>query len=48
MNNVQWSKCPKCKQDEKYVVWISIDGDMKEERCCAKQCMIDKKNKKDK
>ena len=46
MNNTQWSKCPKCKQDEKYVVWINSENGLKEERCCAKQCMVDKKVKK--
>ena len=45
MINKQFSKCPACKQDEKYVVWVNSDDGVKEVRCCAKQCMVDKKTK---
>jgi Zn ribbon nucleic-acid-binding protein len=45
MINSQFSKCPACKQDEKYVVWVNnVDG-VREVRVCAKQCNIDKKTK---
>jgi len=45
VNNVQYSKCKKCGQDEKYVVWL-IEGDKtKEVRCCAKQCTVPKEKK---
>lgn len=46
MNNAQWSKCPKCKQDEKYVVHEMKNGEHVEVRVCSKQCMIDKRVKK--
>lgn len=41
MINKQYSKCPVCGSEEKYVVWINTGGDVKENRCCAKQCMVD-------
>lgn len=40
MSNKQYNKCPKCGQDEKYVVWDASSNPAKEIRCCAKQCMI--------
>ena len=46
MINKQFSKCPACKQDEKYVVWVTEGNETKEVRVCAKQCGIDKKSKK--
>ena len=46
MINKQFSKCPACKQDEKYVVWVREDGELREVKVCAKQCGIDKKGKK--
>ena len=46
MINKQFSKCPACGQDEKYVVWVREDGSLKEQRCCATQCKLDKKGKK--
>jgi cellulose synthase/poly-beta-1,6-N-acetylglucosamine synthase-like glycosyltransferase len=45
MSNVQFSKCKKCNQDEKYSVWIINDGKTKEVKCCAKQCMVPKDKK---
>lgn len=45
MNNVQWSKCPKCNGDEKYVVHLIKDGKDVEVRVCSKQCMLNKKEK---
>ena len=46
MINKQFSKCPACGQDEKYVVWVVEGNEAKEVRACAKQCMVDKKGKK--
>ena len=45
MINKQFSKCPVCGQDEKYVVWVNTSDGVKEQRCCAKQCMLDGKKK---
>jgi Zn ribbon nucleic-acid-binding protein len=45
MINKQFSKCPACKQDEKYVVWVSSSDGVKEVKVCAKQCGIEKKTK---
>lgn len=45
MNNKQYSKCPKCNQDEKYVVHVVKDGKDIEVRLCTKQCMLAKKEK---
>jgi len=45
MINKQFSKCPACKQDEKYVVWVLEGNESKEVKVCAKQCMVDKKPK---
>lgn len=45
MINKQFSKCPACKQDEKYVVWVLEGNGSKEVKVCAKQCMVDKKTK---
>jgi Zn ribbon nucleic-acid-binding protein len=45
MINKQFSKCPACKQDEKYVVWLSHADGVREVMVCAKQCGIDKKTK---
>ena len=45
MINKQFSKCPACKQDEKYVVWVLESNESKEVKVCAKQCMVDKKHK---
>lgn len=46
MINKQFDKCPVCHQDEKYTVWIIIGNETKYVKCCAKQCMLDKKGKK--
>jgi Zn ribbon nucleic-acid-binding protein len=45
MINKQFSKCPACKQDEKYSVWVNTIDGIKEVKVCAKQCGIDKKTK---
>jgi Zn ribbon nucleic-acid-binding protein len=45
MINKQFSKCPACKQDEKYVVWVLEGNETKEVKCCSKQCMVNKKPK---
>ena len=47
MNNKQFSKCSKCGNDEKYVVWVVEDKDKPaiEVKCCGKQCMINKRGK---
>ena len=47
MINRQFSKCPACGHDEKYVAWVVEGNETKEVRCCASQCMLqDKKRKK--
>ena len=48
MINKQFSKCPVCKQDEKYVIWINTGDGVKEQKCCAKQCLLEEKKKKGK
>lgn len=48
MINKQFSKCPACGADEKYVAWVIEGNKSKEVRCCAKQCMMDDKPKRKK
>ena len=47
MNNKQFSKCSKCGNDEKYVVWVVEDKDKPaiEVKVCSKQCNINKRGK---
>ena len=42
MINKQFSKCPVCGTDEKYVVFLKDGNEHKEVRVCAKQCMLEK------
>ena len=46
MINKQFSKCPKCNSDEKYVVHVVKDGKDVEVKVCNKQCMLNTKEKK--
>lgn len=46
MVSKEFSKCPKCGQDEKYVVHMVQDSRDVEVRVCAKQCMLNAKEKK--
>lgn len=41
MINKQFSKCPVCGADEKYVAWVKEGNEHKEVRVCAKQCTLD-------
>ena len=45
MINKQFSKCPVCGNEEKYIAWVVEGNETKEVRCCAKQCMMDKPKK---
>jgi len=45
MNNMKYSKCPKCKEDEKYVVHLLKDGKEIKIMVCSKECMLSKKEK---
>ena len=40
MINSQFSKCPVCGKDEKFVAFIKVGKATIEVRTCAKKCMI--------
>lgn len=45
MNNMKYSKCPRCNGDEKYVVHLLKDGKEIKIMVCSKECMLNKKEK---
>lgn len=45
MIDKKYSKCPKCKEDEKYIVHLIRDGKDVRISVCSKQCMLSKKEK---
>lgn len=48
MIHKQYSKCPVCGQEEKYVAWVVEGNESKKVAVCAKQCTLDDKPKRGK
>lgn len=46
MINKQFSKCPYCGKEEKYINWVKVGNDVKKIKCCKDRCMLDSKGNK--